>query len=210
MLASQFVSYVCAGRIPPENPHDACLHSGYPGPDYRGQCTERGMWAIVSRELARELAAYIGPRRVLEVMAGAGWLARALADEGVSVLATDNRSWDARHSKMERLYPVEVMEASKAVRAYPNAEVLLVSWPPYGETAIIDVCRLWGSERPIIYIGEDQGGCNAPAEWWCPFDEDEDVSIPLAQWYGMRDYVSVGYWLDEPLWIPREDPYSCS
>ena len=46
--------------------------------DIRRRVTSRGMWAIVDKTWTARLAAWIAGRRVLEVMAGAGWLAKAL------------------------------------------------------------------------------------------------------------------------------------
>ena len=198
-----FMECVRQGTIPPSSP-DGLDEHGWAHPEWyyhgtehlrdRNECNERGMWAIVSRDLARAMAEYISGRQVLEIMAGAGWLARALADEGVSIIATDNGEWDSRHEKMRRLFPIEQLEASGAVRQHPETELLLVSWPPYAESAIVPACESWGTERPIIYIGETAGGCNAPDEWWDHFWEDRETQIPLASWPGLHDHVFVGHW----------------
>ena len=74
------------------------------------------------------------------------------------------------------------------------ADVLLVSWPPYEDDTIIKVCRTWGPNRPIIYIGEHDGGCNAPAEFFDHFQEiDNQPNIPLMSWDGIHDYVLIGF-----------------
>lgn len=44
----------------------------------RDECITLGMWAIVFHEWVKELAKWIGNRQCLEIMAGAGWLAKAL------------------------------------------------------------------------------------------------------------------------------------
>ena len=201
-----FMHCIKHGKIPPSAPdgmdeHGWARPKWYDSDSHRGwtartECTERGMWAIVDRPLAQALATYIDGRQVLEIMAGAGWLAKALSDEGVSIIATDSQEWDARHDKMARVYPVEQLEASEAIAHYPHAEVLIVSWPPYGEGAVVEAGQCWGSGRPIIYIGEGQGGCNAPDEWWDHFDHDASVQIALMSWCGMHDHVWVGYWID--------------
>lgn len=205
MHVDAFMVCIRQGQIPPEAPGDldehGWAHPGWLVDDvqrvlYRNECNKHGMWAIVHRNLARHLATYIGDRQVLEIMAGAGWLARALSDEGIDIIATDSGEWDERHDKMHRPYAVRHLEASEAVEHYSDAGVLLVSWPPYGETPILDACERWGSDRPIIYIGEGQGGCNAPDEWWARFWHDETVSIPLSSWPGLHDHVYVGHWVD--------------
>ena len=73
--------------------------------------------------------------------------------------------------------------------------ILVVSWPPYESNTIVEVCEEWGLERPIVYIGEDQGGCNAPDAFFDKFDKDEEAPhMPLLAWPGIHDYVAIGYW----------------
>ena len=197
MHIDTFLRYVNRGLIPPESPDGLDEHGhsmltrNYKA---RDSCTARGMWAIVTLAWTERLAEWIEGRNVLEIMAGAGWLAKAFNHYGVDVKATDNGDWDDRHDKMKMVYPVEKFEASKAVEKYNEwADVLVVSWPPYGEQAICDACDAWGSERPIVYIGESDGGCNAPDEFWKRFRESQDApSVPLMSWSGVHDRVFIG------------------
>jgi hypothetical protein len=154
------------------------------------------MWAIVSQEWTTQLAEWIGERKVLEIMAGAGWLAKALSDCGVNIVATDSGDWDERHDKMMRLYPIKKHDAANAVRLF-DADILICSWPPYGSDAICDAATVWGTERPIIYIGEGDGGCNAPEEFWEHFREmDNAPNIPLISWDGIHDHIFFGHYLN--------------
>ena len=198
MLAHEFLKCIDDKEIPPYPPN-GCIGSGlYTTTSFwkhRVYCTERGMWAIVTKDLATALANWIQNRRVLEVMAGRGWLAKALDEQGVDIIATDNNSWDDRHSKLlVSIFPVERLDAVIAVEKYSDkSDVLLVSWPPYGDEAICDVARAWGITRPIIYFGEGWGGCNAPDEFFEHFVE-EDTDIRLASWPGIHDNVCIGHW----------------
>lgn len=203
----EFIAYLERGQIPPLPP-DGATKRGYGfdpsvwiddiGEWYnaRNRATARGMWAIVDLHWTRQLAAWLDGRKVLEVMAGAGWLAKALASHGVSVTATDDYTWDSgTHVDMRRVYPVKRMDAVKAVQTYRNHDVLIVSWPPYGDGAIVDVCEAWGSDRPIVYIGESQGGCNAPDAFFEGFEVDESApAFDLLAWDGIHDDVHIGYW----------------
>ena len=112
----------------------------------------------------------------------------------MKVIATDNGDWDDKHSKMKAVYPIQKLEASEAVRRHSDwADVLIVSWPPYDEEAICCACDLWGDAKPIVYIGEHSGGCNASEEFFERFREDEGApSIPLMSWSGLRDHVFIG------------------
>ena len=74
----------------------------------REECCKRGMWAIVDKHWTKELAKWIGNRKCLEVMAGAGWLAKALDFYKVDIIATDDYLWkNGRHKEMKVVYTVE-------------------------------------------------------------------------------------------------------
>jgi hypothetical protein len=88
----------------------------------------RGIYCFYSRALIRELAALIGTRDCLEIAAGDGTLARFLAAEGVSVVATDDRSWDDVIDYPEH---VQAISAGRALRVH-QPQVVICSWPPPG------------------------------------------------------------------------------
>ena len=73
LSTSEFIEYLDKGEIPPGPP--IIRRKDLEDFQARTHCTERGMWALVYKDFARELAAWIGDRKVLEVMAGRGWLA---------------------------------------------------------------------------------------------------------------------------------------
>jgi len=151
-----------------------------------------GCGLLSRRRLRGSLASWIGGRAVLEIMSGPGWLAKALHESGVQIGATDNGSWNARHSLASILFPVMQMDCTEAVRTIA-ADVLLVSWPPYGNDAICHAAELWGKDRPIIYIGEGCGGCNAPDEFFSRFSYERS-DIPLFSWPGLHDDIYIGYY----------------
>ncbi len=203
MELQEFLAEVGAFRVPRKAPsglnenlwRQPCFQDDLAYMKARDFCTERGMWALATQDLAEQLAAWIGDRAVLEIMAGAGWLARALSDAGVRVVATDDGSWERTwfHRFLQPVYEVLPVEASVAVQTIP-ADVLLCSWPPYDDEAITAAAMLWGSERPIIYLGEGYGGCNAPESFWRSFrEEDAAPVIPLMRWPGIHDSVVIGY-----------------
>jgi len=195
MKLNDFIGCISRGEIPPKPPERLNGEDWERSLDGRRECISRGMWAMVEQTWTQELADWIGNRDCLEIMAGAGWLAKALFNKGVAITATDDYSWDGnQHSKdMKRVHPVSLMHSIDAV-LLPVAEVLIVSWPPYGGSDIIDACRLWGPERPVVYIGEGVGGCNAPEEFFKYFDTSEDPGIHLPTWWGLHDQVMIGYY----------------
>lgn len=199
MRLDAFLADVGAGQIPPEMPDEGLDTPHWEMPtlaqlEARDYCVKRGMWAIVTRNLAIALAEIVNGRSILEIMAGAGWLARALADEGIQITATDDGSWNERHSKMQQIYPVAPLDAASAVRELGTQhDILLVSWPPYGDEAICKALAYWEPEKLLIYIGEGDGGCNAPECFWNGFFEDRTIDAPLiASWWGLHDRVYIG------------------
>ena len=203
MKTADIIACLDRQEIPPEPPRCQRWHDLFDLDasliiDWREECTKRGMWALVYRGFARELAAWIGDRTVLEVMAGRGWLARALAEEGVSIIATDDNSWDDRHSKSGPVFPVVKEDALQAI-VDVDADILIMSWPPYGDEVAAEALATWGEGRPVVYIGEERGGCNAPDSFWQHWREDQGApKIPLAQWDGLHDVVCIGRYVSEP------------
>lgn len=201
----EFVNFVWNYKIPPSAPYGTSPHglaefslgSWSEHHEAREECIKYGMWGIVYQTFAFALAEWIGGCQVLEIMAGAGWLAKALQDEGVSIIATDNASWDKRHTRQKHLTSVLKLEATEAILAHPQADILLVSWPPYDEQDIVEACHTWGPDRPIIYIGECDGGCNAPESFFEHFREMKDPpNIDVMSWQGLHDHLYFGSWVD--------------
>ena len=134
------------------------------------------------------LAKWIKGRYVLEVMAGAGWLAKALRQYGIDITPTDNK---VRGHKT--IIPVLRMRALTAIKRFEQAEVLILSWPDYVTSDAFEAIRAWGPDRPIVYIGEGYGGCtgdDAFHEAFIPLVDQPE--IPLLAWPGSHDFVQVG------------------
>lgn len=155
----------------------------------RGRAAQHfGMWALIDMQWTSRLAEWIGDRTVLEVMAGNGWLSKALTLHGIRCIATDSRreKWPTKP-----VFPIRKIPAIKAVKQI-RADIMIVSWPPYECSEIVEVCK-WRGTRPMIYIGEGKGGCNAPDEFWANFSGDKlDVGMP--QWACIHDCVLAGNW----------------
>lgn len=196
MKIEQFIAFLDNQKIPPESP-DHCGQALYNPKLWSGRekCTKRGMWALVYRSWVQVLAEWIGDRQVLEVMAGRGWLAKALAEEGVSIVATDDGSFDKRHNKCGPVHEVLSLDALGAIARFgDDADVLIMSWPPYGDEAATDALEAWGTGRPIVYIGEGEDMACAPDSFWQCWRKDAGApDIPLASWDGIHDFIEIGY-----------------
>ena len=187
MHLDEFLGHIHKGVIPPmhpigttENGWDDARWRNADFADWstqsfqaRDECIRYGMYAIVERTWTDILANWIGGRKCLEIMAGCGWLSKALSLCKTDVIATDDLSWrESKYKEANNVFPIEKIDAIDAVTKYYNqVEVLLVSWPPYEDETITNVAKLWQG-RPLIYIGEGDGGCNAPDSFFAGFQED--------------------------------------
>ena len=164
----------------------------------RAICTDRGMWAIVDMQWTANLAYIIGDNSVLEVMSGAGWLAKALEDHGVDILPTDDKSWYETHTTMRPLTIIDKIDAISAVDEYgPQADILLCSWDPNGSKELAKAMKYWDLNKPIIYIGEvgtggnSSHGCTGSSDFLDRYTIVDRLNHP--QWEGMHDTTHVGY-----------------
>lgn len=160
----------------------------------RYEWADKGMYAFVAWDWVDPLIKYIGKRRVLEVMAGAGWLAGALREKGVNILATDNYSW-ANKKGWEMQTEIEKMNCFKAIEKYGRSRSLLIMSWPYMDDKAYHCARLYHQVNPrgkIIYIGESEGGCTANDKF---FQNTERVRTRSFQevvdkyktWFGVHD-----------------------
>jgi hypothetical protein len=161
----------------------------------RAVATKLGMWAIVDLDWTSRLSEWIDGRKCLEVMSGVGWLSKALSVSNVDITATDDLSWmDDAHKRATLVHDILQHDALEAVEKFIDSEIFIISWPPYTCDKILEVCEKWGSERPIVYIGEYAGGCNAPDAFFKNFTEDNSISIDIPRYQGLHDRLRIGYW----------------
>jgi uncharacterized UPF0146 family protein len=190
----EYYQYIQRNEIPPFPPKNINSFNYF---EYRTKITTKyNLWTIIDKIWTKELANFINNNTVLEVMSGAGWLAKALLEHNIDIIATDNYDKHYNSSNVNLVHDVEKIDARDAVKKYKDVtDILLICWPPYNGVAILDVCQMWGPNKPIIYIGENYGGCNAPDEFFEHFQEiDNPPAIPMHRWYGIHDYVMIGHY----------------
>jgi len=197
IIIKEFLKFVDRGEvpsfplcIPPSRYYDTEIFEA------RRECITKGMWAIVDLHWTKFLVDWIGSRRVLEVMAGAGWLAKALTIHGCDIVATDSGAWEAaQHKEAKLVFPIEKLGGIQAVEKYHDRDILLISWPPYNDQEICEICERW--TKTIIYIGELEDGCCAPHEFFDNFRIEEDANtlhIPFPSWPFIHDTICIGYY----------------
>lgn len=159
----------------------------------RGFFAQRFSWAIPSMLAIQEIAEFADGETILEIGAGMGLWARLLRDSGVKVVATDPYPGTS-YSDPQREYvgvytTVEKLTDEQALVAYPDADVLMLCWPPYQDPMADYALRAFTGSR-VVYIGEYLGGCNATDRFFYQLEEWSALQIRqilLPQWAGIHD-----------------------
>jgi hypothetical protein len=216
MKVQDYIDHIARGEIPPEPP-DGLTEDGFSYDSYtrtmgefdshidyirkRSELLEKHkIYFTLDQIWTRELAEWIGKRVVLEIMGGRGFLGKALSQFGVGIFVTDDHSWKLPNVA-SCVHPVIRVDAINAVKIYGNhSDILLVCWPPYGEETIVEAIQLWGSEKPIVYIGEGSGGCTAPEEFFQHFRTlDDHPKFSYRCWDAIHDSIMIGFYSEEEL-----------
>ena len=146
-----------------------------------------GMFALIDKNwidtLSEKIREY-GIHKCLEVGSGVGWLCKALNDQGISVTATD-----IVVNEEKTVAPVIKMDAKKAIQSHPGADALIISWPHDDAGKMI---ADWPIGKWVIYIGENENGCNAEHDFFDQIDFDSYTETPIPRWKGLRDRCLIG------------------
>lgn len=146
-----------------------------------------GIYALVAQDWVNAVAErWIKERTCLEVMTGTGILALALRNAGVDVIATDDMSWEIKHNFID---DIKWCDARHATHIYRDREILIMCWPPQGELVAHECLKRWKG-KPVIYIGEHQGGCTADDRFHEHFNILDEIEIP--NYYSFYDKAYLG------------------
>jgi hypothetical protein len=138
---------------------------------------------------------------ILDPLAGTGYWACMLAQQGFHVSASDAYPVDAPaknfyHSKATRsFHPVELCDAEEAVRRMNAKKIpytLLLSWPPYEDDLGARLVDLTEASH-LLYIGEDIGGCCGTDNMFHKLDERYVTQSGIKPWQfpAIHDYVTL-------------------
>lgn len=160
---------------------------------------QHGMYAYVSPRWTIPLAKWIGDKKCLEVMAGAGHLSNALKEQGVNVIATDDNSWSSSRGWpiVTEIYEMNCLDA--ITKYAEEIDLLIISWP-YMDSNAYQCIKLLHTLNPnanVIYIGEGEGGCTADDEFFAHFIQVEDEAFETAasnyrSWPHIYDRIWLG------------------
>lgn len=155
----------------------------------------RFSWTVTDPDAVAFVTEHAGPH-VVDPMAGSGWWAHLLGENGIRVDASDLNppdGTDANHwHRDDQHVPVLQLDAVQAATVAPVDATLLLSWPPYDSQIGHDVLAAFGGPR-VIYIGEGEGGCCGTDAMFELLGKDwtEIAAHRPVQYYGIHDHVTV-------------------
>ncbi len=146
--------------------------------NFRTQYVREYCFAHVNEKWVKPLAGWLSGKRILEVMAGKGYLARVFKDYGLDIKATDNYSWIGWNDGEVFMF-VENLDAIKAVEKYRDwYDIVLMCWPPYTKNIAFEVVKSMGGSGRILYIGEGPFGSCANRRF---FENVEEIHSPFLE-----------------------------
>lgn len=171
---------------------------------YRDEMISICGYVIVTKELCREMAKFIGDRKVLEVMCGLGALTKGLREAGVNVVATDNHTYAqytpgraCDQKKESWIDDIEWIDAVEAVKKYgEQCDVILLSWSPYCnpvDCKILEAMREINKNAILMCITEDMGGCCNSDAFFEMAEPIDDVAMEMNSVFrrhsGLHDHI---------------------
>jgi hypothetical protein len=132
--------------------------------------------------------------RILDPLAGTGYWARRMAQEGFEVTAIDlfDLQQNTYHRTGHQWFPVEYgRDALQIVQEYPE-HVLWLSWPPYDESLGADILKAYKGNC-VVYMGEGCGGCCGDYPMFNLLETEWELSavIPTINWGGIHSSTEI-------------------
>lgn len=159
-----------------------------------------GHYAKITKKFAKNLAESLNKDSViLDPMAGKGYFVKAMREQGIATIGSDDKSWDSAQTDVDN--GIEDMSAIDSLNKYGNNIThMVISWAPYGSDIDEQLYQTVKKDFPhitIINIGEDEGGCTGSEKFWESIIEDKETEISHENQYGyqtlsgLHDFVTV-------------------
>lgn len=122
----------------------------------REHYVDRFGFALVTEELLDEVNSLIKGKRTIEIGCGSGWLAKCYRerypDENYETLDNGDWLWENRYIELDHT-------ADYATFDYSNYDVVIISWPNYGDSSIEEVLKELPTGCLFLHCGESMRGC---------------------------------------------------
>jgi len=201
----EFADAVLAGEVPESLPYELMefpndyerSNKGIRVMILRQALQKRGYYAHVTKDFAREVSMLQDVGTVLDPLAGNGFLGKALREQGVPTIITDDHSWGLKGS-------AENLDALASLEKYGDkVNTVAISWAPYDsdiDKKLWDRARERFSHLNFLVISEGIGGCTG-SESFARIHEQFEHVYGYETTYGLRDRA-VYYRAGSPIAIP--------
>ena len=114
-------------------------------------------YTMLSKDWINDFAKWIGDKKVLEIGAGIGALAKQLQNRGIDITPIDDRSWDRFGWEYSELLWTEVLNEDYFTNAikYKDCDLIILSYPIQGEFAamVLELMRVFNPNCRMVFIG---------------------------------------------------------
>ncbi|WP_210499550.1 hypothetical protein [Vibrio crassostreae] len=137
----------------------------------KGYINDLGMFGYYSKKGAEYLANRYKGKTIIDPMAGAGWFAKAMREQGFKVIAGDLNA-----DKIRTVTDVIPADCEALVKEFgEEADVLFFNWAMFDDPSDLRAALEWGGDKPIVVYGELGGCCNSD-EFYDAFTITEELS----------------------------------
>ena len=156
---------------------------------FREKYTAKFSWSIITQEVISKIKDVSKSKKILEVAAGSGYLAKHLQDAGVEVVATNlnDTDWDVNDVSFSDVQDIDAIDAIDTI----DFDIVLFSWCPYESDLATKVFQNLGTGKIYIHIGEGWYGCTANDEFFETIEGHSSEAIHLLTFDGINDYMEV-------------------
>jgi len=193
MADSEYVTLLKKGILPEQFPYDSSIPHNfsqkYIEEEYK-KVLSFGSFLPLAKSWIRELKGWIDSRRVLEIMAGPGLLSKYLASNIITSDSGSSKFFDYSKIYATVFLYAEAVDAIKSLGSL--CDILLVSWPP-NTNRLTKSCSIWGTIKPIIYIGSGLNCC-ADREFFERFKPNKIQPIKIPKWPNHPSRLLIGRW----------------
>ncbi|UDM32095.1 SAM-dependent methyltransferase [Lentilactobacillus laojiaonis] len=154
-----------------------------------------GMWAYISAPFVQDISEYVKDKKVLEVMAGNGYISKGLKNLGTTVYPTDSLAWTSENQTGKKpVIDVEPLDALAAIEKYQDTvDYVIMSWSPDGDPIdqqILEAIRKADHKLQLIVIGEKDGATNTTDFWQMANYVEPDATKQLNRHHQPFDLIN--------------------
>lgn len=130
-----------------------------------------GYWATITTPFMKEFVKQFPSKKVLELMAGNGYISSFYRQYNLSAYATDSQSWSkTSETGRNTLTDIEILDSLQAFDKYQQkVDIIILAWSPDFDEVDYQLLLKYRSiagDKPLFFIiGEKNGATNSSKFW---------------------------------------------